>query len=573
MLTEFKLPELGENIEAADITKVLVSVGDNIEVDQSVLEIETDKATVEVPSEVSGVVKEVLVNDGDQAKVGDVILKVESDSSESEESKEDESSEEEKKESENKKSEDTQIKKNEEDDQKDEIDEEKEEEEDETAGGIVEIKLPELGENIESADITKVLVSNGDRIEKDQGLLEIETDKATVEVPSEVAGTIKEVKVKDGDNANVGDVIFIVETSGGKKTKSKSSSETAKKSEPVKMEKKKEEPKKGDDEKSESSKAQPTDTASARKKIKLGKIAPASPTVRRFAREIGIDIHKVNGTGPGGRISIDDIKVFAKSINEQISKAGGTYSLGVQPESLPDFSKWGDVERKSMSNIRRKTAEHLSYAWSSIPHVTQYDKADITDLEILRKKFAKQAEAAGGKLTVTVILLKIIASALKKFPEFNASVDMSNKEIIYKNYINIGIAVDTDRGLLVPVIRDVDKKNIIELAAELAEISEKARDKKLSLDEMQGGNFSISNLGGIGGTYFTPIINSPEASILGVSRGSKEAVLIDNEFVPRLMLPLSLSYDHRIMDGADAARFIRWVSQALENPFLLSLEG
>ena len=247
--------------------------------------------------------------------------------------------------------------------------------------------------------------------------------------------------------------------------------------------------------------------------------------------------------------------------------------LSIQPESLPDFSKWGEIERKSMSNIRRKTAEHLSYAWSSIPHVTQYDKADITELEVLRKKFAKQAEAAGGKLTVTVILLKIIAAALKKFPEFNASVDMSNKEIIYKSYVNIGIAVDTDRGLLVPVIRDVDKKNIIELAAELAELSEKARDKKLSLDEMQGGNFSISNLGGIGGTYFTPIINSPEVAILGVSRGSKEAVLIDNEFVPRLMLPLSLSYDHRIIDGADAARFIRWVSQALENPFLLSLEG
>jgi pyruvate dehydrogenase E2 component (dihydrolipoamide acetyltransferase) len=573
MLTEFKLPELGENIETADITKVLVSVGDSIEVDQSVLEIETDKATVEVPSEVSGVVQEVLVKDGEQAKVGDVILKVESESSDSEESKEDESSEEAKTESDDKKSEETQATKNKEDDQNNEVKKDKEEEEDETAGGIVEIKLPELGENIEAADITKVLVSKGDTIEKDQGLLEIETDKATVEVPSEVAGTIQEVKVKDGDNAKVGDVIFIVETSGGKKNKSKSSSETEKKTEPVKKEKKKEEPQKSAGEKSESPKAQPTDTVAARKKIKSNKIAPASPTVRRFAREIGIDIHKVNGTGPGGRISIDDVKVFAKSINEQISKSGGTYSLGVQPESLPDFSKWGDVERKTMSNIRRKTAEHLSYAWSSIPHVTQYDKADITDLEVLRKKFAKQAEAAGGKLTVTVILLKIIASALKKFPELNASVDMSNKEIIYKNYINIGIAVDTDRGLLVPVIRDVDKKNIIELAAELAEISEKARDKKLSLDEMQGGNFSISNLGGIGGTYFTPIINSPEAAILGVSRGSKEAVLIDNEFVPRLMLPLSLSYDHRIIDGADAARFIRWVSQALENPFLLSLEG
>jgi pyruvate dehydrogenase E2 component (dihydrolipoamide acetyltransferase) len=575
MLTEFKLPELGENIETADITKVLVSVGDKIKVDQSVLEIETDKATVEVPSEVEGVVKEVLVKDGDQAKVGDVILKVEGETSDSEEPKEDQAGKAEESTADEKKSDETletSSKNGDENNQENVTQEESEEEDNKTTGGIIEIELPELGENIESADITKVLVSKGDTIEIDQGLLEIETDKATVEVPSEVAGTIKEVKVKDGDNAKVGDVIFVVETSDGKKAKSKSESKTEKKSEPVKK------PDTQKDESQKSEKSVPaevgrSDTASLRKKLKSSKIAPASPTVRRFAREIGIDIHTVNGTGPGGRISIDDVKVFAKSINEQISKSGGTFSMGVQSESLPDFSKWGEVERRPMSNIRRKTAEHLSYAWSSIPHVTQYDKADITELEKLRKKFAKQAEAAGGKLTITVILLKVIASALKKFPEFNTSVDMSNKEIIYKSYVNIGIAVDTDRGLLVPVIRDVDKKNIIELAAELTELSEKARDKKLSLDEMQGGNFSISNLGGIGGTYFTPIVNSPETAILGVSRGSKEAVLIDNEFVPRLLLPLSLSYDHRVIDGADAARFIRWVSVALENPFLLSLEG
>jgi pyruvate dehydrogenase E2 component (dihydrolipoamide acetyltransferase) len=247
--------------------------------------------------------------------------------------------------------------------------------------------------------------------------------------------------------------------------------------------------------------------------------------------------------------------------------------IGIAREPLPDFSKWGEIEVKAMTNVRRKTAEHLSYAWSTIPHVTQFDKADITELEKLRKQFAKQVEASGGKLTVTAILLKIIGSALKVFPQFNSSIDMEKKEIIYKNYFNVGIAVDTDRGLLVPVVKDVDKKNIIQLAAELSEISKKARDKKLTIEDMQGGNFSISNLGGIGGTSFTPIVNSPEVAILGVSRGSYEQVYRDGEFVTRMMLPLSLSYDHRIIDGADAARFIRWVSTALENPFLLSLEG
>lgn len=226
-----------------------------------------------------------------------------------------------------------------------------------------------------------------------------------------------------------------------------------------------------------------------------------------------------------------------------------------------------------MSNVRKKTAEHLSYAWATIPHVTQFDKADITELEELRKKFGKKVEAAGGKLTVTAILLKVISAALKVFPQFNAAVDMENKEIIYKKYYNVGIAVDTEKGLIVPVIKDVDKKNIVQLSVELKELSERARNKKTSLDEMQGGNFSISNLGGIGGTYFTPIVNSPEVAILGISRSAFEPVYKDGEFVPRLMMPLSLSYDHRIIDGADAIKFLRWVVEALENPFLLSLEG
>jgi len=309
-------------------------------------------------------------------------------------------------------------------------------------------------------------------------------------------------------------------------------------------------------------------------------VVPAAPSVRRFAREIGIDISQVRGSGSSGRISIEDVKTYAKTLNEQIRQGGfSSGGIGIVKESLPDFSKWGEMERQPMSNIRKKTAEHLSYSWATVPHVTQFDKADITELENLRMQFGKKVIEAGGKLTVTAILLKVIASAFKVFPQFNTSVDMDKNEIIYKKFINIGVAVDTDRGLLVPVIRDVDKKNIIQLSIELAEISKKARDKKLSLEEMQGGCFTISNLGGIGGTYFTPVVNSPEVAILGVSKSSYEPVYINEKpaelagkFEPRLIMPLSLSYDHRIIDGADGIRFLRWVVNALENPFLLSLE-
>ena len=238
---------------------------------------------------------------------------------------------------------------------------------------------------------------------------------------------------------------------------------------------------------------------------------------------------------------------------------------------LPDFTKWGEIERKPMSNIRRKTAEHLGHAWNQIPHVTQHDKADITAVEELRKKYAPQAEKAGGKLTMTAVALKIAAAALQRFPQFNSSVDIARNEIVYRKSVHIGVAVDTPRGLLVPVIRNVDRKGIIELASDLAKVSEKARSGKLSLDEMQGGGFTITNLGGIGGTSFTPIVNWPEVAILGISRGGYEPVYDGQTFKPRLMLPLSLSYDHRVIDGADGARFLRWVADAFEQPFVLSL--
>jgi len=298
--------------------------------------------------------------------------------------------------------------------------------------------------------------------------------------------------------------------------------------------------------------------------------APAAPSVRRMARELGVDINQVAGTGPSGRISVDDVKGHAKRLVASGGRGGAAAA-----EPLPDFSRWGDVERQAMRAVRRKTAEHLSVAWQTIPHVTQFDLADITALEELRKKYAKQTEAAGGNLTVTAIAVKIVASALRVFPQFNASIDFGADEIVLKKYVNIGVAVDTDRGLLVPVIRNADQKNIVQLAVELAQLSEKARTRKIALEDMQGGCFSISNLGGIGGTYFTPIVNAPEVAILGISRASMQPVYQKDTggFVPRMMLPLSLSYDHRVIDGADGIRFLRWVAEALEQPFLLALNG
>jgi pyruvate dehydrogenase E2 component (dihydrolipoamide acetyltransferase) len=311
-------------------------------------------------------------------------------------------------------------------------------------------------------------------------------------------------------------------------------------------------------------------------------VAPASPSVRRLAREIGVDINQVPGSGPGGRISIDDVKEQARRILSSVGSPGAPAGAAVARAArpLPDFQKWGEVERQPWSNIRRATAEHLSHAWSAIPHVTQFDKADITALEELRKRHKERVEKAGGSLTVTAILVKVLATAVKQFPQFGASLDVERGEIVYKKYVNIGVAVDTDRGLLVPVIRHADRKNVTGIAQEITQLAAKARDRKLTAEEMSGGSMSISNLGGIGGTAFTPIVNWPEVAILGVSRGATEPVWRPSAgvqrggaFEPRLMLPLSLSYDHRLIDGADAIRFLRFVVEAVEQPFLLTLVG
>jgi pyruvate dehydrogenase E2 component (dihydrolipoamide acetyltransferase) len=289
--------------------------------------------------------------------------------------------------------------------------------------------------------------------------------------------------------------------------------------------------------------------------------------VRRFARELGVDIAQVTGTGPGGRIGQEDVSAYVKG-QLTAGVAAPAAARGYAP--LPDFSKWGGVERKPMSNIRRKTAEHLTQAWQA-PHVTQNDKADLSGFEAFRETFGPRVEKAGGKLTITAVVIKLLAAAIDRFPQFASSVDMANESIVYKQYRHIGVAVDTPNGLLVPVIRDVTTKTITQIAVELGTLSQKARDKKLSLDEMSGGVMSVTNLGGIGGTSFTPIVNQPEVAILGMSRGGIEPVWQGGQFVPRPMLPLSLSYDHRVIDGADAARFLRFVAEALEQPLTMIL--
>jgi pyruvate dehydrogenase E2 component (dihydrolipoyllysine-residue acetyltransferase) len=474
-----------------------------------------------------------------------------------------------------------------------------------------ELTLPSLGENVAAGDVLRVLVKPGDTLSKDQPVLELETDKATIEVPSTVAGRVKEIKVKAGDKVKVGQAILTVDDGGaaaapGKdetpKTEEKkavaANTEAKVPADEPGLEQHVEgtrrdtaadksgvaRPFEGRDRGAEN--AAPQETKSQDNKvvdISRGSrtapepqpsapempAAPAAPSVRRLARELGVDINQVMGSGDGGRISDEDVKNHAKRIVTGAVRGGAAAAA----EPLPDFSRWGEIERQPMRAVRRKTAEHLSAAWATIPHVTQFDLADITALEDLRKKHAKQAEAAGGNLTVTAIAVKVVAAALKVFPHVNASIDLASDEVILKKYINIGVAVDTDRGLLVPVIRNADQKNIIQIAVELAQLSEKARNRKIALEEMQGGTFTISNLGGIGGTYFTPIVNAPEVAILGISRSRIEPVYQDDAFVPRTMLPLSLSYDHRAIDGADAIRFLRWVVQAIEEPFVLALQG
>ncbi|MEE3258596.1 MAG: 2-oxo acid dehydrogenase subunit E2 [Candidatus Latescibacterota bacterium] len=531
MSTEFTLPDLGENIASGDVVNVLVAIGETLVEDQPVIEIETDKAVIEVPSSIAGTITEILIQPGETLAIGQAILKVAASAAPAEKT------------AAAKPAPATAAPK--------------------VAAPAptpvaaaaepVEFALPDLGENIESGDVVNVLVAIGETLVEDQPVIELETDKAVIEVPSSITGTITEILIQPGETLAIGQAILKVAASAASKAaaptaQSAPTTTVPKAAAPVP--------------------AKPAAPTSAPAPTPT-KLVPAAPSTRRLAREIGVDITQVQGTGPGSRILIDDVKAHSKKLHQSRTAAPAA-APGVP---LPDFSQWGEITREPMSKVRQITAARLAQAWATIPMVTQFDKSDTTDLDKWRKEHGKKAEALGGKLTPTAILIKILGAALKAFPQFNASIDMANQEIIYKQYCNIGIAVDTPHGLLVPVVRDVDTKNIIEISVELTAMAQKTRDRKIGPTDMAGGSMTISNVGAMGGTAFTPIVNPPEVAILGVARSSVEPTYVDGELQPRTIMPLSLSYDHRLIDGADGARFLRWICTALENPFVVLLEG
>ena len=413
-----------------------------------------------------------------------------------------------------------------------------------------EFKLPDLGEGVEAGDVVGVLVAEGDTVEIDQGVVELETDKALVEVPSSVAGTVTKIHVSAGDRVPIGSLLISVEE--------------GEKSVPAAPEPEAEAP--APKEEIQVAKA-PTPTPSRPPApTSNGDPIPAAPSTRRLARELGVDITQVAGSGPGGRISQDDIKTAVRN-----RQTGGFAPTA--PVELPDFSRWGNIERQPLSRVRQIIAKNMSQAWQQVAHVTQFDRADVTDLEAFRQRNKAKTEAYGAKLTPTILALKAIITALKTFPQFNASLDAGANEIILKHYYNLGIAVDTERGLLVPVIKDVDRKDILELALELGDLSNRARTNKIGLDELQGGTFTVTNLGSLGVGEFTPIVNHPEVAIMGLGRAREEATVREGRIEPRLIMPLALSYDHRVIDGADGARFMRKIVDALENPELMLMGG
>jgi len=438
---------------------------------------------------------------------------------------------------------------------------------------VREAKVPDIGD-FQGVPVIEVMVKPGDRVEKDQGLVTLESAKATMEVPAPFAGTVKEVKVKVNDEVSEGSVIATIEAEGGEAAKAPAPQKEPEKKEPEKQPEPPRADKPAAPAPSKPASAGGDDNAASRHappvpfdadSIMPDKVPYASPAVRAFARELGVDLSRVSGSERGGRITKDDVQKFVKGVMAGGGPvaAGGSTGLNLLPWPQIDFSKFGETETRPLSRIKKLSGANLARNWAMIPHVTQFEDADITDLEALRGTLNKENEKAGIKVTMLAFLIKASVAALQKYPDFNASLDASGENLVVKKYFNIGFAADTPNGLVVPVIRDCDKKGVLDIAQEMSALAKKARDGKLSPSEMSGGCFSISSLGGIGGTMFTPIINAPEVAILGVSRSSMKPVWNGKEFAPRLILPLSLSYDHRVIDGAAAARFTTYLSQLL----------
>lgn len=536
---EIKVPDLG-GADEVEVIEIIVSKGDSVEEEDPILTVESDKASVELPAPAAGKITKITVKVGDKVKEGDVVGTMDTDGAgggDADEPAEEKSEAEPEAKTEEKAEESKPAPKK--------------------SGGARKetVKVPAL-DGFDNVPVIEINVAEGDTIEADDALVTVESDKATMEIPAPYAGKVGKILVSEGDKLSEGDDLLemTVEGDGGE------ADDGAAEAEPEKADSKPE-PKQDKPKQKESA---PEPQGATYEPPAPGTKVHAGPAVRKLARELGADLTRIKGSGPKNRIVKDDVQAYVKSQLQQAQQGGsvGTGS-GIPGVKLPDFSQFGDIERESMSRMMAATATNMQRSWLNVPHVTQFEDADITDMEDFRKAQKAAGEKKGVKMTPLPFLLKACATALAELPQFNVSLDMEKKEVVRKKYIHIGIAVDTPHGLMVPVIRNVDQKGLWELAAESAELAQKARDKQLKPAEMQGACFTITSLGGIGGTAFTPIVNTPEVAILGVSKAAMKPVWDGKAFQPRLMLPLSLSYDHRAVNGADAARFTTMLSQLL----------
>ncbi|CAB3931914.1 dihydrolipoyllysine-residue acetyltransferase [Achromobacter insolitus] len=540
-IVQIKVPDIGD-FKEVEVIEVLVAVGDTIKAEQSLITVESDKASMEIPASQGGVVKSISVKVGDKVAEGTVVLEVEASGAGEAAAPAAAPAKEEAPKAETKAA-----------------PQQAAAAAPAAASGPVNIEVPDIGD-FKEVEVIEVMVAVGDTIKAEQSLITVESDKASMEIPASQGGVVKEVKVKVGDKVAKGSVVVVVEGAApaaaapAPAAKAEAASAPAAKAEVAPA---------------PAPAAQRPAPAAALEdaNLKPGQLPHASPSVRKFARELGVNLSKVKGSGPKDRITADDVRGFVKqalAAGPAAAAAGGSAdgaALGLLPWPKVDFTKFGPIEAKPLSRIKKISGANLHRNWVMIPHVTNNDEADITDLEALRVTLNKENEKSGIKVTMLAFLIKAVVAALKKFPEFNASLDGDN--LVLKQYYHIGFAADTPNGLVVPVIRDADKKGILQIAQEMTDLSKKAREGKISPAEMQGGCFSISSLGGIGGTSFTPIINAPEVAILGVSRSSHKPVWDGKQFVPRLIVPLSLSYDHRVIDGAAAARFNAYLGALL----------
>ncbi|MHC0508252.1 dihydrolipoyllysine-residue acetyltransferase [Achromobacter aegrifaciens] len=539
-IVQIKVPDIGD-FKEVEVIEVLVAVGDTIKAEQSLITVESDKASMEIPASQGGVVKSISVKVGDKVAEGTVVLEVEaSGAGEAAAPAAAPAKEEAPKAEANAAAQPAAAAAP------------------AASSGPVNIEVPDIGD-FKEVEVIEVMVAVGDTIKAEQSLITVESDKASMEIPASQGGVVKEVKVKVGDKVAKGSVVVVVEGAAPAAAAAAAPAPAAKAEAAAAPAAKAEAP---------APAAQRPAPAAALEDagLKPGQLPHASPSVRKFARELGVNLSKVKGSGPKDRITADDVRGFVKQALAAgpAAASGGSAdgaALGLLPWPKVDFTKFGPIEAKPLSRIKKISGANLHRNWVMIPHVTNNDEADITDLEALRVTLNKENEKSGIKVTMLAFLIKAVVAALKKFPEFNASLDGDN--LVLKQYYHIGFAADTPNGLVVPVIRDADKKGILQIAQEMTDLSKKARDGKISPAEMQGGCFSISSLGGIGGTSFTPIINAPEVAILGVSRSAHKPVWDGKQFVPRLIVPLSLSYDHRVIDGASAARFNAYLGALL----------